>query len=162
MQSNYMRLGAITVMQNLRAMVGRHEAKFAGRQGAIEMIPPVIGTTCDVSTKLVSLYARATQRVFPGIGLSRTIELARIEVAPRYRGKGFLKYVAKEMEDLADLTGRVVYIESIVNDDLWFHFTENRTGYKPFPSNTGGWPNSLYRLPLSLKDAVKGCVQCGK
>lgn len=158
-QDNYMRLGAITVMQNLRAMVGRHEAKFSGRSGPDGSIPPVIGTTCDISIKLVSMYARATQRVFPELGFVRTIEIARVAVSPRYRGRGFFKQVLKEVEDLADMTGRVVYIESVVNDDLHAHMSR-RGGYLMTPGDFGA--ASFYRRPVSLQEAIKECGKCGK
>lgn len=149
-----MKLGAIMVMQNIRAMVGRHEAKFASQDNKGDVL--VTGTTCDINTRIVSLYARAAMRYLPMGERVRTLELARIEVSPRYRGRGFFRYILKGMEDLADLTNRTVYIESVVNDDLWHSLIERRTGYKVFPDSTSGWPNSLYRLPMSVQEAAKG------
>lgn len=121
-----MRLGAITVMQNIRILVAEHENKTD--RGLIGL------NSCKlIDLRCVSMYVRAGVRFFPGIGRAKTVEIARIEVPARYRGRGFFKRVIKETEDVGDLTDRIIYVESILNPDLLSHLMDRRVGYARMP-----------------------------
>lgn len=74
------------------------------------------GDRANFDNKWVSLYARATFRISDERIKSKTLELARVEVAPAFRRMGLFTRVLDLFEAKAAEHGRRVFVESVLNE----------------------------------------------
>lgn len=75
----------------------------------------------------LNLYYRITQRLIEG-QMRNTIDLATIEIVEEFRGEGYFSSFLDKIEKLADKYSRVVFVESILNDNLYSFLC--RRGYR--------------------------------
>lgn len=74
-------------------------------------------------TNNIFLYYRVTKHYIEGNYVD-TIDIASIEIVPEcMRGKGFFTKLLQEIEKLAIEYDRIIYIESVVSDRLFYHLS---------------------------------------
>lgn len=66
------------------------------------------------------VYIRITKRMIAG-SIEDTIDISSIEVDERNRHQGIFKQFLVDIENLARKYRKIVYIESILNDDIIIH-----------------------------------------
>lgn len=66
------------------------------------------------------VYIRITKRMIAG-SIEDTIDISSIEVDENYRHQGLFKKFLLDIEDLALKHNKIVYIESILNEDIIIH-----------------------------------------
>jgi GNAT superfamily N-acetyltransferase len=76
------------------------------------------------NNRFASLYVRVTFRVVQAKGMKaprrvRTVELASIDVLEQYRGRGTFRAVLAELKSIAKSSGRTLYLENVINEDLY-------------------------------------------
>jgi GNAT superfamily N-acetyltransferase len=85
---------------------------------------------------VTTAYIRRTERFLDGSRVS-TLELGAIEVDERFQHKGFFKKFLKAFEALAMDHGCYVYVESLLNCNLYHYLIRNGYTLQPgtFPAN---------------------------
>lgn len=100
------------------------------------------------------LYLRVTDRILFDATRCHTLEIARVEFAPELRGHGRFKRLLAVIETVAALMERYVYVEAIMNSDIFNHLSSG--GYEPSVHS-----DSLYRRPsLSDHPALAARADC--
>ena len=85
------------------------------------------------SDRFVSMYVRVTRRLLQKHRQAdpaswRTLELAAIDVQDPYKGRGTFNAVVNELQSIANSSGRALYIENVLNPDLFRHL-KKRPGF---------------------------------
>jgi len=96
----------------------------------------------------LAAYLRYTSRYFvfnehPYSGRYPTIDISSVEVDENFRGKGNFGEFIKEIEEVASMEHRIVFVESVLNVDLVDYL--RRIGYKTMPDYYNNSPN-LYKM----------------
>lgn len=103
--------------------------------------------------KEAHVFVRATKRVLPQNNgenaMVFTLDLASIDVMEKYQNKGVFRQVLQEVERVAALHGRSVYVESILNDIL--EQALPRYGYHLLPHSL---PPAFYKSSSELQQAL--------
>lgn len=92
----------------------------------------------------VKCYVRRTTR-FLNRRIYDTLELASVEIPERYQGRGLFAAFMKEFEKTASVHGLVVYVESILNFQLYQQLLKH--GYVEVK---GSHPSCLYKAPTGV------------
>ena len=92
----------------------------------------------------LNLYYRITRRLIDG-SVVDTLDLATIEVDDGFRGKGFFAAFLDDVEILADKYSKTIFVESILNENLYIYLM--RRGYysRGFESD-----RCLYRKTMGI------------
>jgi hypothetical protein len=107
--------------------------------------------------KEANVYVRATRRALPqdqDMVMVPTIDLASIDVGEKYQQKGVFREVLNEVERLAALHDRFVFLESVLNE----HLVEAlpRYGYHLIPNSL---PPAFYKSSAELQKIFNPSVE---
>lgn len=96
------------------------------------------------------VYVRVAKRVLPSAPgeLTDVLDLSTIVVEPQMRGKGVFTEVLVEMEKAAAISGRALFIESVL--DPYLLMTLPSKGYRPTQGNEGETGSCFYRSHADL------------
>lgn len=86
-----------------------------------------------VECRAVSLYLRVSRRHITDLGVRTTLELGTITVrsdGPGYQQRVICKAALTMLEGLAKESGRILFIDTVLNDDLHEYLRERRHGYE--------------------------------
>ena len=99
-------------------------------KGLVELYKKHIPANAWLDDNQLKVYVRITERYLDGERLP-SIDIANVEVVRELRGNGIFAGVLADIEQIAQDTGRIVYVESILEPRLE-RFLQQR-GYEEVP-----------------------------